>query len=251
MTLPTTSADTPPPPPASNDRELIPFSSTITAWFLQHPVKHSIVLTLGTTIVVSGAIAFFIMVGAVPFSSDIEKNIWLEVNFQLLNAIFTLGALLDAPKRFRGLWLALAFRAKQRKLRHLELSCLGKSDQAETVRRQLEEILERVLHLSAWVEPTSTQLAGSQKVLKVDIGPFLWVWGLLNVSTVAQAVVTYTMWAYHPIESRPSLPIAIALPISFGTSLGPTFYSLYAQRRHQRRWQQQCGPTVSSTIECV
>ena len=76
-------------------------------WFYASPVKATIVLTLLSIIIVSGAIAFLIMTTAVTFpqtqQGDDDKNIWLDVNFQILNAIFTLGALVDQPMRLTGL----------------------------------------------------------------------------------------------------------------------------------------------------
>ncbi|KAJ1336634.1 hypothetical protein BSLG_007416 [Batrachochytrium salamandrivorans] len=60
----------------------------------------SVVLLL--VIVVSGAILFMALVGMLTFSSPSIKSVWIEVNSQILNAIFTFNVLVVQPER---IWL--------------------------------------------------------------------------------------------------------------------------------------------------
>jgi len=50
-------------------------------------------------IIVSGAILFLALIGALPFKTQLEKEIWIEVNSQILNALFTISALYNTPPR--------------------------------------------------------------------------------------------------------------------------------------------------------
>ena len=47
-----------------------------------------------------------VLVGAAKFSSSTTKNLWIEVNSQILNGIFTLIALCNFPVR---LWMLYAW----------------------------------------------------------------------------------------------------------------------------------------------
>ncbi|KAK4743176.1 hypothetical protein SAY87_001177 [Trapa incisa] len=63
-------------------------------------------------VAVSGAILFLVMTGmlnnAIPSKSD--RNIWYEVNNQILNALFTLMCLYNHPKRFHHLVLLIRWK---------------------------------------------------------------------------------------------------------------------------------------------
>lgn len=60
---------------------------------------------LFVAIVISGAILFMVMVGMVKITPKSQSDLWIEVNSQILNGIFTLLALSTHPLRIYYLFL--------------------------------------------------------------------------------------------------------------------------------------------------
>jgi hypothetical protein len=242
------------------------------AWLLGSPVVNSIVIILALTVVVSGAIAFFILIGVFTFTSSQTKEIWLEVQFQLLNAIFTLACLVDQPFRLSGMYYSIAIISTQRSISS-SLSADGKSisstsaaspngsidnSKCKNLEKQ-EKLFSRLFSLFSelhqkfpWFIPkqlenhphSATDLpvklgeigqVEARELFISDMTPFLLCMISFTISTLAQIVLTITMWFFHPPSSRPQIPIMIALPVSFLFSLfGMIFMTLEKIKRKKQ-----------------
>lgn len=79
--------------------------------WIRDPMNMALFLWI-TVVAVSGAILFLVMTGmlnsAIPKKS--QRNVWFEVNNQILNALFTLMCLYQHPKRFYHLVLLCRWR---------------------------------------------------------------------------------------------------------------------------------------------
>jgi Protein of unknown function (DUF2985) len=60
-------------------------------------------ISLLIIIIISGAILFMVMVGMIQKDAD-EKAGWFEVNAQILNACFTITAIMTQPMRIKMVW---------------------------------------------------------------------------------------------------------------------------------------------------
>ncbi|KAJ8328027.1 hypothetical protein QVD99_006245 [Batrachochytrium dendrobatidis] len=67
-------------------------------------------LVLLFVIIVSGAILFMALVGMLRFSTKEVKNLWIEVNSQILNTIFTFNALVVQPERAWLIYCTIKYR---------------------------------------------------------------------------------------------------------------------------------------------
>eukprot|EP01119_Soliformovum_irregulare_P011532 TRINITY_DN2906_c0_g1_i1.p1 TRINITY_DN2906_c0_g1~~TRINITY_DN2906_c0_g1_i1.p1 ORF type:complete len:237 (-),score=40.17 TRINITY_DN2906_c0_g1_i1:54-659(-) len=83
-------------------KQLKELLSTVSGWMW---------LWLYLTIVVSGAILFMVLVGMVPIADKQKKDDYIEINSQILNAIFSLMAVASHPLRLFALYLFFFNRA--------------------------------------------------------------------------------------------------------------------------------------------
>ncbi|KAH6602662.1 hypothetical protein BASA61_000889 [Batrachochytrium salamandrivorans] len=86
----------------------------------------SVVLLL--VIVVSGAILFMALVGMLTFSSPSIKSVWIEVNSQILNAIFTFNVLVVQPERIWLIYCSVKYWRALRRYRAAAESSTSLSD---------------------------------------------------------------------------------------------------------------------------
>lgn len=81
--------------------------------WIKNPLNMALLLWIGC-VAVSGAILFLVMTGmlngVLPKKS--QRNVWFEVNNQILNALFTLMCLYQHPKRFHHLVLLIRWKPK-------------------------------------------------------------------------------------------------------------------------------------------
>uniref|UniRef100_A0A6U7T7I7 Uncharacterized protein n=1 Tax=Eutreptiella gymnastica TaxID=73025 RepID=A0A6U7T7I7_9EUGL len=73
-------------------------------WICASPL-HMVISILGLVVFVSGAIVFMAMVGMIRFPDEGTKTLVVEINSQILTAIFFLTAVVKHPHRLRWLWL--------------------------------------------------------------------------------------------------------------------------------------------------
>ncbi|KAI3639887.1 hypothetical protein MIR68_002201 [Amoeboaphelidium protococcarum] len=90
-----------------------------TRWFTSNIWVNSAVLLLLAAVVVSGAIVFLILVGAVTYPSIQYQNQFYEINCQILTVIFTLAMIVDSPKRFAMLFYTIRGLSMQTRLSSL------------------------------------------------------------------------------------------------------------------------------------
>lgn len=79
------------------------------------------IIVLGLGVVVSGALLFMALVGMIHVGDKDQTDSWIEINSQVINAIFTLAALITHPFRIRCWYYFTRFMSAKRRLSHLEL----------------------------------------------------------------------------------------------------------------------------------
>lgn len=154
-------------------------------------------------VVVSGAILFMFLVGMVSFEKEKKNELWIEVNSQILNACFTLAALMNHPIRFYLLYLFL--HSPQKLGRRISWFSIY-PDSSDAERRSLEKkmiILLTLFHLNCFF----------------------------------QYPITFAMWNYHYTQ-RPNWIVPLFLPLSFLCGFGAGIFHWMAERKFRKgvRW---------------
>lgn len=269
-------------------------------WLSQRPMINGIILLTGLTVVVTGAIVFFILIGATAFETDDQKALWLEINCQILTVIFTIAALLDQPKRLVGLYWTVKLVARGPKViphirkrfewtrPRLHNSEANTEESGETAPKPAISLPIHQQQLQQQTETTpptasnqqtpkasitspsitdcrksnaSSSVAHSTKPIVITLTPpdsteslqiydhashmhqhshvddrvyalryFVLCMICLNVGTLAQMVLSVTMFGFHPSSQRPMMPIAISLPISILCGCAGAVFQLMQQR---------------------
>jgi hypothetical protein len=250
-------------------------------WFWISPWINSIILFLVLVIVVSGAMSFFLLIGVWTFETEAAKLLCMEINFQLLNAIFSLATLVDCPKRIRGLYRALSFislkKALRFKLKEQEGSGASVTEKqfrdiASTIQSEhpwfgrLPSTDTKIIALTEISSPASsgdthvdvvvseegaspntlalspielqTVQSSTEELLDTQAKGMLLAFISFNISTIAQCVISYYMWFYHPASIRPPLALAVCVPIAISSSLGAIGYLGVQQYRYHKLRQQ-------------
>jgi hypothetical protein len=159
-------------------------------------------------VIISGAILFMVMVGMIRFEVEETKQAWFEANAQILNACFTITALMTQPQRFLlFLWTIKWNRAQGSKKREFA--------------RMIEETVPAIILHPTPTTDTSldTIEQGPELVLTNQETPH-WKWytilALLNGQCIFQYPITYVQWAWiGKALERPQWVIAVFLPLSF------------------------------------
>jgi hypothetical protein len=165
-------------------------------------------------VVVSGAILFMVMVGMIRFELEQTKQDWFEINAQILNACFTITALMNQPQRFLLFWWTIKW---------YQSHGARKRDFARMIEESVPAI---VLYQTQGSEstigaPPADQMPDIEKptIATSEITP-TWKWycilALLNGQCIFQYPITYVQWAWiGRATERPAWVIAVFLPLSF------------------------------------
>ncbi|KAI8907933.1 hypothetical protein EDD86DRAFT_46230 [Gorgonomyces haynaldii] len=166
-------------------------------------------------IIVSGAILFMVLVGMIRIDNESEKQVWIEVNSQILNFFFTIQAIIDQPKRLQLLIWTIVMK-------------LDPYYYSANIHSYMPDILllpsQREDSSQSASSPSSpTQMVHVEEEVRSSFVPPLfpfskWVFliVLLNLQCFFQYPITIAMWGWatNPLD-RPKLIIPICLPLSF------------------------------------
>ena len=171
----------------------------------------------GLNIVAWGAMLFFLLLDAAPAmdhpnkdSNDSPRKIWLEIDSQILNALFCVTGFGLAPWRFRDLWWLFQARIQHNKY---AMSRLEQQNRA-------------------WFRPPGWYEEGSEEQGEVkqrvtftgDVAPPTKNWKLSFVvwcyimNTLFQCVLCAFMWGYNRIN-RPSWATGTFIALGCGVAL--------------------------------
>lgn len=174
----------------------------------------------GLNVVGWGAMLFFLLLKAAPAmnhpSADDDnspRKIWLEIDSQILNALFCVTGFGLAPWRFMDLYLLLSWRFKRNLKNHIKLASKNISWY-----RMSEDLTEPKL--------TSTgRHAPPTKWWVIDAV----VW-LMVMNTFLQAVLCFFMWHYNRIE-RPSWSTGLFIGLGCGTAMVAGIFTWWEGRK--------------------
>jgi len=184
------------------------FSSTPTGFLMT---------VYGLNIVAWGAMLFFLLLDAAPAmdhpnkdSNDSPRKIWLEIDSQILNALFCVTGFGLAPWRFRDLWWLF-----QARIQHNKYSMLRLEEQNR-----------------AWFRPPKWYEEGDEEhgegVYRVtftgEVAPPTKLWKMSFVvwcyvmNTLFQCVLCGFMWGYNRIN-RPSWATGTFIALGCGVAM--------------------------------
>jgi hypothetical protein len=180
-------------------------------------------LSLLFIIIVSGAILFMVMVGMIQIEDANEKANWFEINAQILNACFTITAVMTQPIRFKlFMWTIKWYRAERGEI---------KLKYAKKIEKQMPDIiLESGVKKGSIAADSSTSPDSTEDIAtRLDVeAPSsnlktctpTWKWlvilALLNGQCIFQYPITVVQWMYiGRATERPAVVIGVCLPISF------------------------------------
>ncbi|KAG4437838.1 hypothetical protein IFR05_006684 [Cadophora sp. M221] len=194
------------------------------AWkFVSTPTGFLMTL-YGLNIVAWGAMLFFLLLGAAPAMNHPSKDAdssprkkWLEIDSQILNALFCVTGFGLAPWRFRDLWWLIRVRVGRnreamRRLSEQNASWFrppvwytegGQSSDAEGNNDRVDE--KRVTFTGEFAPPTS--------LWKLSFVVWMMIW-----NTLFQAVLAAMMWGYNRFD-RPTWSTGTFIALGCGVSL--------------------------------
>lgn len=167
-------------------------------------------------VIVSGAILFMCLVGMITFADPLIKEAWIEINSQILNAVFTLQALMVQPIRAKlAYWTIRLFSSK--------------TDQAVK-----QEMRNRI-----YENCPPIYLANHERDVPADApisskATWIAMLGLLNGQCIFQYPITVAMWAWaaNP-NNRPKWIVPLFLPLSFLSGAGSGLWLHLMNRKIQ------------------
>merc|ERR1719354_484689 len=189
-------------------------------------------------IIVSGAILFMVIVGMIQFDDPAVKDHWFEVNGQILNACFTITAVMTQPIRFElFLWTVSWYRAGDKATKENYANKVKNEMPDINLHRSIAKpgsISQDIAIISSNTDTTNTSadpgdlVSSSDTDLKskgrtsLSSSEFTptWKWCLilfyLNFQCIFQYPITVVQWMYIGIpEQRPDWVIGVFLPLSF------------------------------------
>ncbi|KAI0997661.1 hypothetical protein K3495_g10528 [Podosphaera aphanis] len=201
---------------------------------------------LGLNVFAWGAMLFLLIINAVPSMckptcSDInsESKIWIEINSQILTAIFSMIQFGVAPWRFRDLWYLLRYRVHHSELHLRKLAGINRSwfrligsqdlpAQLGPEDKDLSSMPQNALpypNSKAPDAPLTGIRAPPTAFWKLD----LVTWGLaLNI--VVQAILSGFMWGYDR-RNRSSIATGVCVVFACLTGVVAGSVSFVEQRK--------------------
>ncbi|KAI1061366.1 hypothetical protein LB507_011263 [Fusarium sp. FIESC RH6] len=249
--------------------ELVPktpssWTSTAIIWIQQMTIFKALLIVYCLNVVAWGGMIFLLMCNAAPAMchpscDDINspRQIWIEIDSQILNALFCIPAFWLAPRRCIEFWKVLKYATKQdiTALRQLaatyrEWFRLPGSDAIPAYVGPVEA--EAWLNETPFQDgmlpyparsipgpPPSGRRATPSRVWKLQAVVVL---GLLN--TIFQVILSLFMWCYNR-HNRPAWSVGLFLCLAFVSSIGAGLLQFLEKRRVQRVEGTPCGNTLS------
>jgi len=173
----------------------------------------------GLNIVAWGAMLFFLLLNAAPAmdhpnkdSVDSPRKIWLEIDSQILNALFCVTGFGLAPWRFRDLYWLIQVRFKKNRNAMKRLSTQNKSWfrpptwYHEDEEQDTDDGLDKRVTFTGEVAPPTPLW---------KLGFVVW---MMVMNTLLQAVLASFMWAYNRIN-RPTWATGTFIGLGCGVSM--------------------------------
>ena len=240
------------------------WKSTAMIWLQQMTIFRALLIVYCLNVVAWGGMIFLLICNAAPAMchpscDDINspRQIWIEIDSQILNALFCIPAFWLAPRRCIEFWKVLKYATKQdiTALRQLaatyrEWFRLPGSDAIPAYVGPVEA--EAWLNETPFQDgmlpyparsipgpPPSGRRATPSRVWKLQAVVVL---GLLN--TIFQVILSLFMWCYNR-HNRPAWSVGLFLCLAFVSSIGAGLLQVLEKRRVQRVEGTPRGNTLS------
>ena len=185
---------------------------------------------------ISGAILVLVMFNMVYIADPALKDLWLEVNIQILNGCFTIMAIITQPFRaVLAYWTASFYYSKDDSKKSYYSTKIGEMWKGIRLWPEGDKNEGKIANASAetsiakddnllgqdpkTVDVDLEQGSQSQNVKALKIVPF-WKWavivGLLNGQCIFQYPITAVHWIwFNKSSERPAWVVGLFLPLSF------------------------------------
>ena len=190
----------------------------------------------GINIVAWGAMLFFLLLGACPAMNHPSKDslqsprkIWLEIDSQILNALFCVTGFGLAPWRFRDLWWLIRARVKRDRYAMGRLNEQNVAwfrpptwygESSNDLESAPEEVKKRVTFTGEEAPPT--------KIWKLSF--VIW---MMVLNTLFQCVLAAMMWGYNRFN-RPTWSTGTFIGLGCGVSLAAGVMMWWEGRKVKR-----------------
>ncbi|KAI8806042.1 hypothetical protein BJ742DRAFT_870779 [Cladochytrium replicatum] len=179
-------------------------------------------------IVGSGAFLFMILVKWIQFPTKEQNDAWIEYNSQILNAMFTLSALLAHPSRAYHFMNALYL---------LWPSMSPQKGNGEKIAQRVESVEKAfpyvVVRPRGLPPPAST--AKDPENLSTSAVSFFWIIVILNLNCIFQYPLAACMWAWASnYPARPGAVVYTFLVLSFSCAMIALVWLVLIERRVKR-----------------
>ena len=201
-----------------------------------------------------------VIVGMIKIEDPNEKATWFEVNSQILNACFTITAVMTQPMRFKlFIWTIKWYRggSSEVKLKYAKkietempdiiLDCGGKRGEVAADSVAPEPVMavspisiggsraDSTVEMTTRNESTEATSAPVPKIFTPTWKWFL-ILAFLNGQCIFQYPITVVQWMYiGKATERPAIVIALCLPISFLCgAIGGIWPTLMARDRKKK-----------------
>jgi hypothetical protein len=174
--------------------------------FFKTPTGFLITL-YGLNVVAWGAMLFFLILKAAPAMNHPDggdadsspRKIWIEIDSQILNALFCLTAWGLAPWRFRDLWWVCVWRFGRDTERGSKAIRRLAARNVSWFRLQENDLMD---HGEAGVDPSLIRRStfSGEKALPTAPWKMDFVVWMMVLNTLLQVGMAYMMWAYNRID---------------------------------------------------
>jgi hypothetical protein len=189
-------------------------------------------------IVVSGAILFMVMVGMIQIEgNEKKKKIWIEVNSQILNGVFTWMALTNHPGFMKRIYHILRLVKTQKRLED------ENEDKKEKSALYLRHFFPILFTDKTPQHQFKTKTIGFEMKNLIQLRN---IYLLLNCCCLFQYPITIVMW-FCSASTRPGYIIGFFLPLSFVCNIGGQ-YKLFQLKKNHKQKKEEIGRRESSDV---
>ncbi|KAH7183615.1 uncharacterized protein B0J16DRAFT_346019 [Fusarium flagelliforme] len=237
----------------------ISWKSTAIIWLQQMTIFKALLIVYCLNVVAWGGMIFLLICNAAPAMChptcddiDSPRQKWIEIDSQILNALFCIPAFWLAPRRSIEFWKAVKYTTKQ--------DIIALRQLAATYREWFrlpgsDSIPAHVgpVEVEAWLNESSCQEeilpcppssipeppTSGRRAMPTRIWTLQTVIGLSLLNTIFQVILSLFMWCYNR-HNRPGWSVGLFLCLAFVSSIGAGVLQFLEKKRVDRVEQRAC-----------
>ncbi|CAG7562032.1 unnamed protein product [Fusarium equiseti] len=229
------------------------WKSTAIIWFQQMTIFKALLIVYCLNVVAWGGMIFLLICNAAPAMchptcDDINspRQKWIEIDSQILNALFCIPAFWLAPRRCIEFWKAVKYTTKKDKTALRQLAATYR----EWFRLPGSDSIPAHVgpaEVEAWLNETSCQEEiypcpassipesppSGRRAMPSRVWKLQTVIGLSLLNTIFQVILSLFMWCYNR-HNRPAWSVGLFLCLAFVSSIGAGVLQFLEKKKVQR-----------------